>query len=539
MEIGIKGSAELQITDHVSNEVITVKCDNLITNFGLKRLFAPKNLHERTATHFCFGYRTTDPTHEEEVVPDNYTVIPVYAETGNWLNDVSAYGRWSQASGALDSIPVGTTFNHMYLAYKDPDGILWPMTSLMFVNKLGELFEYVHSDTTSLYATYFINVNITSSVLPGEIKSVTFSTTQLPNDGVLYRDTKEDKVYYEDQPNKNYGTPAMIEGGDGVFLENGTFQQKYKITTKAYSYGRDFTFLIGFLHWKFTTTNYRATATYQLELNIKQLPEEYLEPRAATSIVVSPPAYINNDYDRRQVKVSAPPYQWIDIYYGNLFISTHYIGPLGYIFRNSWISTAYDPTGKEVTVERWAMSSGDPIRIVSRTLKGSTEVTLMSPDLESEDAVALWWIGPTTIRVVAHINDTVDIMWNKDIYEDGASRGGSTGNWVESGNRGKCTTVFNADEQTYYCDIELANYDPLLKPIIGYKVTDLAGNVFTGTYSYKAYYANNYMEGMSYEQAKDVGSSYGGQVEGNSNDKFSKELNNYHKTLRLLSAEIK
>lgn len=536
MEIGVNGRVSLQITDHISNEVVTVECNNLITNYGLQRLFAPTNLKEKNATHLCLGYRTTDPTYTDNSIPADYIFLDV-DETPSYISDDIVTCVWQHNQTGLANIPVGTKFNHMYLAYKDADGIFWPITSLMFKKANGELFEYVHSATTSISATYYISLNISGRTLSTtDYKAILFSDYQVETPGVYLRDVKEPLAYYENSPNVNEGMPALIKAGTGVAAEDGSFKQKYTINVKAYSWAGNFVFRIGFAYWRFNPTNYRVDGSYELELTVKQPPIEAVDPRPATSIVISPSGG-GYETDRRRVKISAPPYQWVDLYYNNLYLGSDYVGPSGFFYRNSYIETAYNENNEQVQVGQWLMSMGNRIKVVTRTAKGYLETILPSPDLQADDLIAIWWLNPTTIRAVSRINDKITIQWTDDIYKDGRSTRGW--DYIESGNSGTCTTLFDEANDYYSCDIEMVGYSELDKPFIGYKVTDAAGNVYDGTYSNAVYYASNYLEGATYEKALIAKQYQRGGLSGQTPPEYNAEVNKYHYSFRVLSAEIK
>lgn len=535
MEIGVNGRVSLQITDHISNEVVTVECSNLITNYGLQRLFAPTNLKEKTATHLCLGYRTTDPTYTDNSIPADYIFVEATG-TPSYVSEDVVTCTWRHNQAGLANIPVGTKFNHMYLAYKDADGIFWPITSLMFKNTDGELFEYEHSANTSINATYLISLNISGRTLSTtDYKAVLFSEYQTETEGVYLHDLKEPLAYYENDPDTREEAPALIKAGTGVVAEDGTFKQKYTIKVKSYSWAGAFVFRIGFAYWRFNPTNYRVAGSYELELTIKQPPIEAADPRPATSIVISPSGG-GYETDRRRVKISAPPYQWVDLFYNNLYLGSDYVGPSGFFYRSSYIENAYDENNEQVYVGQWLMSMGNRIKVVTRTAKGYLETMLPTPDLQADDLIAIWWLNPTTIRAVSRINDTISIQWTDDIYKDGRS---SRGNFIETGNSGKCTTLFDEANDYFYCDIEMVGYSELDKPFIGYKVTDAAGNVYDGTYSDAVYYAANYLEGATYEKALAAKEYQRGGLAGQIPQEYNDEVNKYHYSFRVLSAEIK
>lgn len=535
MEIGINGGASLQITDHNTGEVAIVDCCNLITNYGLQRLFTPKNLRDKCATHICFGYRTTDPTYADDHIPSNYTFVEILSEVTTYNSAESVTCTWRHVADAMKDVVVGTKFNHMFLAYKDSDGIFWPITSLMFKNPEGELFEYEHSDTKSLSATYYVNLNLVSRTInTTDYRAISFNQTQGDTAGIYLRDLKEPLAYYENEPNVNEAAPAMLKGGVGQLLEDGTLKQKYTLVVKAYQYSSTIAMKIGFAIWSFTPTNNRANASYEIELTLRQPPIESLDPRPPTSITISPSGG-SYEEDRRRIKITAPPYQWVELYYNNVYLSSHYIGATGETFRSSYVSKGYDQNNQEVVFDSWLLSSGNRVKVITRTAKGLLETMMETPDLQADDLIAIWWTTPTTLRAVSRINDTISIQWADDIYKDGSSSRGS--NMVESGNSGKCTTLFDEANDYFYCDIEMVGYDPLTKPWIAYKVTDAAGNVFSGTYSDAVYYADNYFPGASYEQALDAKTR---RVEAGKNPwEYNAEVNKYHYSFRVLSAEIK
>ncbi len=537
MEIGIKGSVNLQITDHISDEVTSVECCNLVTNYGLQRLFAPKNLRDKCATHFCFGYRTTDPTYADNHIPADYTFVEILSEVTTYDSAEAVTCTWRHSTTAFNNLPNGTKFNHLFLAYKDEDGIFWPITSLLFKNPQGELFEYIHSDSKSLYATYFITINLTStSLATTDYKSIAFSQTQDDTVGVYLRDTKEPNAYYENEPNVNEAAPALIKGGVGTLLEDGSFKQKFSLVVKSYSWSRTIYMKLGFAIWSFVPSNYRVDATYEVEITVRQQPIETLNPRPATSITISPSGG-SYEEDRRRVKITAPPYQWVELYYNNLYLSSHYIGASGVVYRSSYVKTAYDAQNKPVNLDAWILSMGNRIKVVTRTAKGYLETMLPTPDLQADDLIAIWWLNPTTIRAVSRINDKITIQWTDDIYKDGRSTRGW--DYIESGNSGTCTTLFDEANDYYSCDIEMVGYSELDKPFIGYKVTDAAGNVYDGTYSNAVYYASNYLEGATYEKALIAKQYKRGGLSGQAPSGYDTEVNKYHYSFRVLSAEIK
>lgn len=535
MELGINGSLTLQITDHISKGVTTVECCNLITNYGLQRLMGPKNLRDRVATHICFGYRNTEPEFTDNNIPSNYFFVPIKEESSTRIDELTARGLWTHELSAFNSLEVGTVINHVYLAYKDSDGIYHPLTSLLLRDKTGELYEYTHSENTTLYTSYTITLSITSSTLSSDYSSIQVSENQVQSVGVYLKDLREPNTYYENNPDTTYAAPALLKESAGLALGDGSWKQTYRVDVRSYSWASSFEFKIGFAIFQFRPKNYRVAASYELELIVKQPPPEVLAPRAATGVVISPPAYINYDEDRRRIKVSAPPYQWIDIFCNGLFISSHYIGPLGYIHRSSRVTKAWDNDGKLVEMDEYLLSSGNRMRVVSRTLIGSVETMLPTPDLQADDLIAIWWPDENTIRVVSRINDTIKIRWSGNVYND--DNGGRGWGFVDSGKFVKCTTLYDEEKDYYYGDIDMTGYGKNVKPWVSYTVTDEAGNVFDGLYSDKGYYANNYMPGMSYDQcvnyAKNSGLQTGTPYE------YNAEVNKYSFTLRLLSAEIK
>lgn len=526
MNVGIYGGVELQFTDHITGEVSTLNCPNLITKYGLKRLFGPKNLTDKCANFICFGYKEDEPSVDESVIPDTYIKVQVNESAAiNTAPFTSTYRNW-MANLHEANAPEGFRINHIYLAYTDDDGIVRPITSLKLKDVNGQPVDYTHINTTMLTASYTIFLNI----VPGTINSSVVTGVELSD--YLYNATnlipyelKEKNRYYEGTWN-GHGVasgPSYIKSSSGEFNSDGDWVQRYEINITPYQYGTRVSFYLGICPISLITISGRGTETVNVDLVVKALSSEELLPRPVTSIDIKPR---NQQYnmDMRYVEISAPPYQWVDMFFGKYYLSSVYIGATG----KAWISSYYykilnlETGQQEEPANGFILSSGESVTFVSRTAAGKCKVDLITPDKENDDLIAIWFTSPTTIRAVARYNDNIKLYWYTDPYVSSPTRYDTTAKA-----EGTCTTQFEDDNRYYYCDIDVSSYDPQLSQEIGYTCTDAAGNVYSDLDPSLA----NYVPGYGYEQAKrpyvSVTDIY-----------ISDDINTYSMSLKILSGVI-
>lgn len=534
MQFGITGGVELDIINHTTSEVKCHEMLNLITNYGLSRLFAPCNLNDKTANVICFGYKADDPAITEDTIPANYYIADASENfdvnpTGvnnSLLEEGSTRALWV-ANVNRDSIPYGTQINHIYLGYRDENGIVKPLTSLKLRDKTGQDLLYTHSEETGLQVRYSIMAGIL--VGENEVSELTGISYRY-GDNTNLRSSKSTVIGYEidglgahysinwSRPTQqDYTSYEYIKGGDGAFNEDGEFVQKYILETKPGS-NRSMTFRVGLGYIYITFSGYRTRSTLELSFIVKQLVLAQEPARPVTSLSGS-----KDNYNTRFMTIMAPPNQWVDIYYKNVLIQTAYVGVKGVV-------TIVDQPNYDIGGRRYDLTSGNLLKLVSRTLTSTATVELVGPDLQADDLIAIWWINPNTLRIVSRSNDTIKLFGAKHSYRDS--------DLIEDlGINARTDIPFPEDPTYFYCDVQIPDYTRELYDKFGYQVIDLAGNLFDNRYggqnSYTLFYIKEYLPGQTYAEALAVRSFNSASMSSNA------DTNEYGITLRLLSGEIR
>lgn len=529
MKVSIRGGANLHVIDRNTNEVKAIHSFNLVTKYGLSRILAPTDRGEAIATHLCIGYKTDEPSVYENTIPANYFIMPCKER----ISPYDANGEMNEASWRNivgDELPVGFQFNHVYLAYKDKDGVLHPLTSLKFKNNDGTPFEYTHTAKNSVGIYYNLTMLLGNSTgSSSAVTGVALTSTSNLYDEISWFNRElagHGKKYESTSDNNKVDTFSYIKDHNGYFNEAGNWIQTYDIAITAMSYGRDICFRIGICYVLLKATQNRANEVIELKFEIMDLPEEYGEPKPVTSIV-SAPTGTNYESELRTVKIIGAPFQVVEIYSGNYLLLTQTLNKNGEVVVGSNPSTVIDiTTGLGVTApENWMLSSGGKLRVVSKTRKGIVESTIIAPDLQADDVKAIWFIAPKTIRVVSNYNDEIQLSWYK-AYTDTR---------INSINKGKCTTIFEEDPRYYYCDIDVSEFDPQVHRSVKYICTDAAGNIFNSN-SNSSKLLINYVDGVNYSNANSYTYEFGLRktVGFGSTD----PENDYHMALKLLSGDI-
>lgn len=529
MKVSIRGGANLHVIDRNTNEVKAIHSFNLVTKYGLSRILAPTDRGESIATHLCIGYKSDEPSVYEDAIPANYFIMSCIESispyiANNEINETS----WKKIVG--DELPVGFQFNHVYLAYKDKNGILHPLTSLKFKNSDGTPFEYTHVAKNSIGIYYSLSMILGTST--GSSSAIT--SVSLTNNSNLYDEFSwfnrelagHGKKYESSKSDNDVNNFSYIKNHNGYFNEAGNWIQTYDIAIKALSYGNDICFRIGICYVLLKSTTHRANEVIELKFEIMDLPEEYGEPKPVTAIVSSPTG-TSYESEVRSIKIIGAPYQVVEIYSGNYLLLTQTLNKSGEVTAGSNPTNVFDiTTGLSVPApETWMLSSGGKLRVVSKTRKGTVDTELIAPDLQASDVRAIWFIAPNTIRVVSNYNDVIQLSWCKE-YTDTR---------VNSINKGTCTTTFDEDPRYYYCDIDVSEFDPQIHRKVSYLCTDAAGNIFNAR-SNSNKLLINYVDGLNYSKANNYTYEFG----------LSRELgfssgdpeNDYHMALKILSGDI-
>lgn len=528
MNVNIRGGANLNVIDRETGEVKVSHSFNLITKYGLSRILAPKDREEKVATHLCIGYKEDEPSVEEDLVPSNYFI----AECSERINDASTNGdssscTWQVALGT--ELPVGFTFNHVYLARKDDAGILRPLTSLKFRNGDGTPFEYTHTERHSVGIHYNINMILgtvtgASSFVKGAKTTGGTSTydTYLWDDRVL---AGKGKSYESSNSGSSSANYAYINSHTGYFNDEGNWIQIYEIVVKPMAYSEFMCFRMGISFIYLTTTRGRGTETIELKFEISDMPEEYDVPIAITSITTQ-----STSTGDRAITFNGAPYQHFEVYSGNYLLLTQTLDSKGQVTVGSNPKTIIDVTTNQTinAPEEYMLSSGGKLRVVSKTRTGTVETTLFAPDLQADNVKAIWFTSPTTIRAVANYNDEITISWYKE-YTDNSVR-------VNALNKGICTTVFEEDDRYYYCDIDVSEFDPQIHRHVEYICKDAAGNVYDSNRESGAKLLVNYAEGVNYSNANNFTYEYGLRNTMYINPDMPD--NDYHLALKVLSGGI-
>lgn len=528
MNINIRGGANLSVIDRETGEVKVSHSFNLITKYGLSRILAPKDREEKVATHLCIGYKEDEPSVEEDLVPSNYFIAKCNETIDEWSNAIGAAScNWRILLGT--ELPIGFVFNHVYLARKDDEGILRPLTSLKFRNGDGTPFEYTHTERNSVGINYSIDLllgEVTGS--SNFVKAARITSNVSTYDSYLWDDRAlagKGKSYESSSATRDSANYAYISSHNGYFNDEGNWIQIYEIVIKPLAYSEYICFRMGISFIYLATTRGRGSETIELKFEISDMPEIYDEPVPMTSVSAEP-----SPDGTRTVTFRGAPYQSFEVYSGNYLLLTQTLGSQGRISVGSNPTTVIDvTTGLSLPApESYMLSSGGKLRIVTKTRKGTAETTLIAPDLQADDVKAIWFTSPTTIRAVANYNDEISISWDKE-FTAYTTR-------VNSINKGKCTTVFPEDDRYYYCDIDVSEFDPQIHRRLQYTCTDAAGNVFDSYRNSSRKLLINYVEGINYFNAHDFDYEYGLR----SNYPITSDMpdNDYHLALKVLSGGI-
>lgn len=528
MQLGIHGEVELHFTDRVTGTVEAHRCLNLITKYGLKRFLAPKDLGEQTATHLCVGYREEDASIDDDIVPSNYCSIKTseYTHAPSTVKDSMATAYQAIFN---ENMPVGFRFNHMHLAYQDSDGVLHALTSLKLKNEDGSFVDYTHGTRYNVGVHYSINFN-----LIGVGGSSTFVTGAklASSEGIDYvvpylKNSLNGKGIYTEAGNTQ-SNPAYIKSFDGNYNEAGNWEQNYTIVVTPRANSSTIYFKIGIAYLRLNTTHGRGTEEINLKFEVKPLSELDLTPKPITNVAIK----VNgNGYyveDTRYVLITGAPFQEVEVYFGKYYLTGFYLGASGELHRTSYFTTMTDTeTGAVVNVpEKYMLSSGLKIRFVSKTRNGMVEALVDTPDLQANNVQALWFINPTTLRVVSNYGDKVQITYDTSVYSNAY-------NIVTNPFVGNCTTEFSEDPGYYYADIELVDFDASKVQDINYICTDLAGNVWNPNSNGGKRQVYNYIPGIDYATAKK--NYYRQQYE---HTMYNENSNNYNLNFRVISGDI-
>lgn len=506
----IYGAASVSVVNEDTGErVETLECFNQITDYGLSRLLAPILRHEQVANGISIGNKLDAISLTEDVIPLSFFTRPSgeHVVNNDWFKSVEygtayrprfAKATWS-ASFSHSDIDTGAVINHLYLTYTDPAGVRHALTTLK-LKKDGADWTYTHAANNRIDITYqiFISIDIDQ---PGADKLFTFidnpanltylhdgySPTSISNYDVLTPETSYiGRTQYGESTIKSLG---------GALEQDGRWKQRYQINWRV---GNNDTAVVRLGLIDLRIGKFSSGNNYELSLKVKRVTGIDLTPRPVTSItyVADIPYNGYTGQPSDSAKITAPPYQWVDIFYGELFLRSVYINGTGEAivdgrFTNEALGWENYPVFK----------SGSVLRFVSRNVSGSSvEVSLQTPDKLGEDLVAIWWLDETTVRAVSRLNDRIDIQWDPDYLARN-----NYGNWTDSGTFGICTTQFPEDPTFYYVDITIPPRPNILtSKFLWYKVTDSAGNVWQDivSSSNQMVIMYNYVPGITYQTAK-------------------------------------
>lgn len=505
----IYGAATVCVEDIATGEVIdTLECLNLITDYGLSRLLSPIERYEQVANGISIGNKLDAVSETESTIPLSYLTKPTEETiiTDDWFSSVTygiayrnkyAKATWSISVSGNDLVE-GALVNHIYLTHTDSTGVKHPITTLK-LRRDGADWVYTHNVNQRITITYQIFISITHGTVINAQRTFienpeNYTDLTKPYDFNAIRAfdlLTEDKSYVQTN-NSGLSTIQATNGGMDV---DGHWNQHYLIKWRTAA--RDTAVIrIGLLTLGLGT--FINNNDYSLTLKVKRITGVNLTPRPVTSIshISDIPwnGFLGEASD--SAKITAPPYQWVDIFYQDIFLRSVYINGTGEAivdgrFTNEDLGWQSYPVFK----------SGNVLRFISRNISGNTaEVELQAPDKLAEDLVAIWFINPTTVRAVSKLNDRVDILWNTGFLSNN-----DYNQWVNSGAFGVCTTEFPEEPGYYYTDITVPERPNLTtSPYLYYQVTDVENNVYidiasTGSHQMMLY---NYVPTINYTTAK-------------------------------------
>lgn len=463
--VGVYGNLTIQNTDLLTGEVTELALCNLITNYGLGRFFAPKEINASIANRIYFGSKAESASILDDVIPANWKFVEVKSNTLSNTDSLTRTTNVTTLNKFLASGVIGTNsevdpyiVNHAYLAYVDEDGIAHALTSF----KIPEF--------NILWNNLSIEYNVVISYKPiivtdGVSNLVVGNTPASPAIplNALYEENAFRPSGVTGHATDNYCLPL-----EGTWDDlTGKFTQKYKLIINNASANTGQRYWLGTGMIGFTVA---AIGEYELSIVIDRV-----DPDANATPVVS-----INKHDSGRLRVVGAPYQTLNIRTtGNnpVDIATSYIGADGYAYVNNYAT--YFNAGKTYTFE---------------TVKpnGTTAtVDLVTPDEKADKLIAFYRTGANSFRAVGNNGDKVEVF-NHPPFRNDYPR-------ITFGVIGTCNIPSEDDPGYYYCDIVVdAN---LLTPDkslgISYTNTDLAGNVYTDTDRYKEV-RNNYFPNRTY-----------------------------------------
>lgn len=463
--VGVYGNLTIQNTDLLTGDVTELSLCNLITNYGLGRFFAPKEINAPVANRIYFGYKDEAPSILDDVIPANWKYVEIKSNTLsntdnlNRTTNVTTLNKFS-ASGVIGSSSETEPYlaNHAYLAYVGSDGVAHALTSFKV------------TDLSLLWNNLSIEYNIVISYMPivvadGVSNLVVGNTVANPTIplNALYEENAFRPSGVTGGATDNYCLPLAGEWDDLT----GKYTQKYKIIINNTSANTSQRYWLGTGMIGFTVA---AVGEYELSIVIDRI-----DPEATATAVTA-----ISKYDSGRLRISGSPYQNVSILTKGpnpVEVASTYIGADGFAYVNGYAT--YFNSGKTYT-------------FVTTKPNGSTATAdLVTPDERADALVAFYRNGPNSFRAVGNNGDRVEIFIHPP-FRSNYPR-------VSAGAIGTCNIPSEDDPTFYYCDIvvdpDKLSYDNCEG--VSYTNTDLAGNVYTNTDKYKEV-RNMYFPNMSY-----------------------------------------
>lgn len=464
--VGVYGNLIIQNTDLLTGEVTELPYCNLITNYGLGRFFAPKEINAPVANRIYFGHNDEAPNILDDVIPANWKYVEiktnVLSNTDNLTRttNITTLNKFT-ASGVIGSSSETEPYvaNHAYLAYVGADGVAHALTSFKI------------ADLSLLWNNLSIEYNIVISYKP---IVVTDGVSNLVVGNAPATPTIPLNALYEENAFRPSGVSGAATDNYCLPLEGtwddltSKYTQKYKIKINNTSANTGQRYWLGTGMIGFTVA---AVGEYELSIVIDRVDPEAMAT-AVTSI---------NKHDGSRLRVVGAPYQNLSIAttgVNPVVIATSYIGADGYAYVNGYAS--YFNAGKTFT-------------FTTTKANGSTaSIDLITPDEKADDLRAFYRNGPNSFRAVGNNGDKVEVYTHLPFRSDYPR--------VTTGVIGTCNIPSEDDPTYFYCDIvvdaDKLSYDKC--DGVSYTNTDLAGNVYTDTNKYKEA-RNRYFPNRTYE----------------------------------------
>ena len=474
-EVGVCGKLTLQSTDLRTNESTEVEICNLVTNYGLGRIFAAKEPGAAIANRIYIGYKEEAANVTDDVIPSDWQYIPITATLvenhDNYSSRTTNYTVKNKftAVGVIGNPDNVTPYlaNHAYLAYVGEDGIPHAITSFR-----------IHSTASwsLVYHKFTIDYNL---MIGFPALLTTTGVTNLKVDPVLTTPTIPLNALLTENAFRPAGVSTPATDNFAIPLEStwddatNTFSQKYKIIVNNVSANTSQRYWFGTCMVGFTAP---SAGEYEVTISVNRV-DLTVDATAVTAV---------SKYDSSRLRITGAPFQRVLVWTLDLvpvLLGDTYIGTDGYAVLNGY--TTYFNKGKTYKFET----------IASNGTRATVDKT--TPDESADPLIAFYRSGANTFRAIGNNGDKVEIMIWRSMTPS------SVLTITTSGAIGTCNIPSTDEPGYYYCDITVdpAQLAPEECYDVRYKNTDAANNVYTDS-GYRLPHRLMYIPDMPYAYYK-------------------------------------